>query len=103
MVDEDTKKQIAVIGDRSFTLGFKLAGVTEVYEPENYRETIEELIQRDDIGILVADENDVHDLPGRVQNKIDSAVDPVVVKLSEDAEDSNLKEEIRKVIGADIG
>lgn len=103
MVDEDKKKQIAVIGDRSFTLGFKLAGVTETYEPENYKEKIQELIQRDDIGILVAEEQDILELPGRIQNQVESAVDPVVVKLSEGAEDSNLKEEIRKVIGADIG
>lgn len=103
MVEQKVKKQIAVVGDRSFTLGFKLAGIREIYQPENYREKIEQLIDRDDIGILVAEESDLEELPNRIQNRVESTVDPVVVKLSEDAEDSNLKEEIRKVIGADIG
>ena len=102
MVEEGKKKEIAVIGDRDFTLGFKLAGVRETFEPENYGEKIEKLIERDDFAIVVAKEEDVKQLPGRKRNRVEESVDPVVVELSKTAESSNLQEKIRKVIGADI-
>jgi len=97
------KKDIAVIGDEEFTLGFEMAGVSQVYSGENYREEIEELIKTDELGIVVAEKSDIQELPGRLKKEVESSVDPVVVTLSETAEDSNLQEQIRKVIGADIG
>lgn len=102
MVEEEKKKEVAVIGDRDFTLGFKLAGVKETYNPEDYAEKIEELIGRDDLAIIAAKEEDVDGLPGRKRERVEGSVDPVVVKLSRTAESSNLQEKIRKVIGADV-
>jgi vacuolar-type H+-ATPase subunit F/Vma7 len=95
-------KKIAVIGERDFTVGFELAGVSETVNPENYAEEIKKMISSDDIGIIVAEESDVEQLPGRVEREVRSSVDPVVVALSENAEAENLNEKIRKVIGADI-
>jgi V/A-type H+-transporting ATPase subunit F len=102
MVDEDVKKDIAVIGDDEFTLGFQLIGIQEIYGEENYREDIQDLIKRDDIGIVIAEEDRVKELPKRIEKDVNSSVNPVVVTLSEKAEDENLQEKIRKVIGADI-
>lgn len=99
---EEKKKEMAVIGERDFTLGFKLAGIKQTYEPENYSGKIEELIQRENLAILVAKEEDVKELPGRIREKVQSSVDPVVVTLSKTAESSQLSEKIRKVIGADV-
>lgn len=96
------EKEIAVIGDEEFGLGFKLAGVQEIHDDENYRETMEELLGRDDIGIVVAERSDLDELPDRARMEIESSVDPVVVALDEEGESSNLQEQIRKVIGADI-
>ncbi|PSH02132.1 MAG: V-type ATP synthase subunit F [Nanohaloarchaea archaeon QH_8_44_6] len=102
MVDENKKKEIAVIGNDEFTLGFELVGIQESYGKKNYREDIKELINREDLGIVIAEETDIEELPGRLQNQVQNSVDPVVVALSEDAEDENLQEQIRQVIGADI-
>ncbi|WP_414837517.1 V-type ATP synthase subunit F [Candidatus Nanosalina sp. VS9-1] len=102
MVDSDDRKSIAVIGDSDFTTGFKLAGIKKTFDTENYRDTIEELIDRDDIGILVAEESDLEKLPKRARNTVESSVDPVVVALSETAESERLQEKIKKAIGADI-
>lgn len=101
-IDADKKKDVAVIGDDEFTLGFRLIGIQESYDKENYEENIQELVQRDDIGIVVAEESDVEELPGRIKNEVRGSVDPVVVTLSETAEDENLQEQICQVIGADI-
>jgi V/A-type H+-transporting ATPase subunit F len=102
MVDEEKKKHIAVIGDSDFTLGFELAGVQKTFGKENYREKIEELIDREDLGILIVKEDDLQELPKRVRNQVGSNVDPVVVSLSETAESERLQEKIKKAIGADI-
>ncbi|MFB6241642.1 MAG: V-type ATP synthase subunit F [Candidatus Nanosalina sp.] len=102
MVDEEKKKQIAAIGDSDFTLGFELAGVQKTFGKENYREKIEELIDREDLGILIVKEEDLQELPKRIRNQVGSSVDPVVVSLSETAESERLQEKIKKAIGADI-
>lgn len=101
-VEDEEKKNIAVIGDSDFTLGFELAGVQKTFGTENYREKIEELLDRDDLGILIVNEDDLENLPARVRNKAGSNVDPVVVSLSESAESERLQEKIKKAIGADI-
>lgn len=100
--DDIKKKNIAVIGSEDFTLGFRLAGVTKTFGPENYQEKIQELVERNDIGILVAEETDLNNLPKRVRTEVESSVEPVVVALSETAESERLQEKIKKAIGADI-
>lgn len=101
-MEEDDKKSIAVIGRREFTVGFELAGVQKTYGKENYKEQIQELIEREDLGIVVAEKSDVEKLPERIRREVNEAVDPVVVPLSEKAEDSQLQDKIRKVIGVDL-
>lgn len=101
-MDQQKKKNIAVIGTQEFTLGFQLAGITKTYNPENYTEKIQELVKKDGLGILVAEEQDMKQLPKRVRNNVESSVEPVVVTLSETAESERLQEKIQKAIGADI-
>ncbi len=102
MVDDEKKKHIAVIGDEEFTLGFRLAGVQKTFGKENYQQKLQELLQRDDLGIVIVEESDLQELPKRIREQVDESVDPVVVSLSEEAESERLNEKIRKVIGADI-
>lgn len=102
---EDKKKSIAVIGDEELTLGFQLAGVQKAYEPESledYREKIVELLETEDIGIVVAEQSDVQQLPDRIRVRVEESVDPVVVALSEDTGISGLEEKIQNVIGINI-
>jgi len=101
-MDQQKKKNIAVIGTQEFILGFQLAGITKTYNPENYTEKIQELVKKDGLGILVAEEQDMKQLPKRVRNNVESSVEPVVVTLSETAESERLQEKIQKAIGADI-
>jgi V/A-type H+-transporting ATPase subunit F len=102
MENDEDKKSIAVIGEREFTIGFELAGIQKTFGKENYQEKIQELIQSDELGIVVAEKSDVENLPGRIRKDVNESVDPVVVALSEKAEDSQLQDKIRKVIGVDL-
>ncbi|MFB6216488.1 MAG: V-type ATP synthase subunit F [Candidatus Aenigmatarchaeota archaeon] len=83
-MEDEEKKSIAVIGEDEFTLGFRLAGIQKVFDTENYAEKVQDLISRDDIGILIAEQSDVEELPNRIQNQVEESVDPVVVQLSEE-------------------
>jgi len=102
MVDEEEKKQIAVIGGSDFTTGFRLTGVNKIFSDKNYGQKIQELTERDDIGIVVAEQEDILELPERIQKKVQESVSPVVVALSESGTTEQINEKIRKVIGADI-
>ena len=102
MVDSETKKEIAVIGSEEFTLGFRLAGIKKTFESENFEQKIEELLKRNDIGILVAEEQDIQASSKKTRQNIEKSVEPVVIGLSEDAESERLQEKIKKAIGADI-
>lgn len=102
MVDSQTKKEIAVIGSEEFTLGFRLTGIKKTFESENFEQKIEDLLKRTDIGILVAEEQDIQASSKKTRQKIEESVEPVVIGLSEDAESERLQEKIKKAIGADI-
>lgn len=98
----EKKEKIAVIGSEEFTLGFRLAGITKTYNPDNYQEKILELVQTDDIAILITEEKDMERLNKRETNKVQNSIEPVVVTLSETAESERMQEKIKKAIGADI-
>jgi len=102
MEEQSKKKKIAAIGEKEFTTGFQLAGIQKIYNPENYEEKIQELLENDKLGIIIAKQKDVEELPKRIQSQVQNNVDPVVVSLSQDAESVHLQEKIKKAIGADI-
>lgn len=102
MVERQTKKKIAVIGDSDFTTGFRLAGVQKIFGKEDYANRVQELVEREDIGILVAAQEDLEELPTRIRKPVEESVDPVVVPLSESGTQDQINEKIKKVIGADI-
>ncbi|MFB6143718.1 MAG: V-type ATP synthase subunit F [Candidatus Nanohaloarchaea archaeon] len=101
-MDERKKKQIAVIGSEEFTLGFKIAGVDEIYGKKNYAENMEELLMDDSIGIVVAKADDVDELPRKLRKRAEESVEPVVVKLSEQPGSERINEEIKRAIGVDL-
>ncbi len=102
MEEKEQKKNIAVIGNTEFTLGFKLAGIQKVFDKKNYQNKIKQLTQREDIGILIVQKEDLEKLPSNTKQKIEASVDPVVVTLSEEAEATGLQDKIQKVIGIDL-
>ncbi|MFB6199457.1 MAG: V-type ATP synthase subunit F [Candidatus Nanohaloarchaea archaeon] len=96
------KESIAVIGDQEFTLGFELIGIQKSYNPENYEEKLQELLNKEEIAILVLNQKDLEKLPKKLQKTVTGSVDPVTVTLSQEAESEQLQEKIKKAIGADI-
>lgn len=51
--------KIAVVGDLDMTMGFRLAGLVDIYEVKNADEALEaikDLDSRDDIGLIITSE-----------------------------------------------
>ena len=90
MSQEHDEKSIAVIGGSDLRLGFKLAGVQKTFEKENYEQKIQDLIDREDIGILINQHPYINLLSKRILKNVESSVNPFVVSLSEDAESDRL-------------
>lgn len=101
-VEEKKKKEIGIIGTEEFRLGFRLAGIKKTFSSENFEEKMKELLNRDDIGIVVAEESDIRNASKKTRESIEESVEPVVIGLSEEAESERLQEKIKKAIGADI-
>jgi len=101
-MEENRKKEIAVVGSEEFTLGFELAGVKQTFNPDDYQKEIQELTDRDDLGIVIVEDSDLEQLPARIRRNVEESVEPVVVALSEQAESERLQEKIKRAIGADI-
>jgi len=98
-------KELAVVGDEGFTLGFRLAGVREVFNPAEgeYADRIESLTERDDIGIVVVHEDDVQKLPKTTRMTVRDSIEPIFVQLSEEGgKEEDLREKIKRAIGVDL-
>ncbi|MFW6018217.1 MAG: V-type ATP synthase subunit F [Halapricum sp.] len=101
-------KEIAVVGTPDFTTGFRLAGVRKAIgipsdEMESeLDETVEELLESDDVGILVMYDDDLEYLSRGIREAVQRSVDPVLVTLGGGVESGNLRGQIKRAIGIDL-
>ena len=96
--------EIAVVGTPEFTLGFQLAGISNLYSPEGEEERIKvfrDLLNSKDVGIVVVDSAVLASLPDRLRSQLSGSVSPTVLGIGTD-EDNTLRETIRRAIGVDL-
>ena len=96
--------EIAVVGSPEFTLGFQLAGISELYNPEDdesLHSTLRELLSNSSVGIVVLDSTIFPTLPDRLRDQLSASVSPTVLGIGTE-EDTTLRETIRKAIGVDL-
>jgi len=97
--------KIGVVGDLHMAIGFRLAGLTDVYEVENPEEalkTIEELDRREDIGLIIISEK----LGDALRDKL-SKVDTYIVEVPDKdgptvREHDPIKDLVRKAVGIEL-
>jgi V/A-type H+-transporting ATPase subunit F len=95
---------IAVVGSPEFTLGFQLAGISTLYNPEGEEETSQtfrNLLNTKGVGIVVVDSAILSALPDRLKERLSQSVTPTVLGIGTE-EDTTLRETIRKAIGVDL-
>ncbi len=95
---------IAVVGSPEFTLGFQLAGISSIYNPEDDERlhvVLRELLNTKGVGIVVIDSAVLSTLPERLAERLSESVTPTVLGIGTE-EDTTLRETIRKAIGVDL-
>lgn len=95
--------KIAVAGSNEFVVGFRLAGVRDIFEvTSNYFNELKNLKNKKEIGIVVVDEKIMENLDPYQKLVIEASVDPVFIPVSTKAEQDSLKRLIKKSIGVDL-
>ncbi|OYT33266.1 V-type ATP synthase subunit F [Archaeoglobales archaeon ex4484_92] len=98
-------KKLAVIGDPDFNLGFMLAGITDIYDVNSSEEVIkavEDVLNRDDVGVVVIKHDFLVNLPFYLKREIEERVEPTFVTLGGTGGVEEIREKIRKAIGVDL-
>ena len=98
-------KKIAVIGDPDFNVGFRLVGIRDVYDVQSDEEVVkavEDVMKRDDVGIVVIKNEFLDKIPISLRREMDDSVEPTFVIVGGEGSVEVLKEKIRRAIGVDL-
>ncbi len=96
--------EIAVVGTPEFTLGFQLAGVTRLHNPEDLEETatvLRALLDQPEVGIVVIDSAELTQMPERLRQQLSDSITPTVLGIGTE-EDNTLRESIKSALGVDL-
>ena len=96
--------ELAVVGSQEFTLGFQLAGISNIFNPETHDEMssqLKSLLNSKEVGIIVIDSSIMSTLPERLRDQLSASVTPTVLGIGTE-EDTTLRDTIRKAIGVDL-
>jgi V/A-type H+-transporting ATPase subunit F len=94
--------KIAAVGSEAFVLGFRLAGVSDVFasKPENIESTIRAAVQGDRFGILIVNEGEVGHVSDSMKELMLRSIKPVIIKIG--GEEEELRNKIKAAIGVDL-
>jgi|SRR4030042_895311 V/A-type H+-transporting ATPase subunit F len=94
--------QIAVVGSEDFVIGFRLAGIRNVYAvmPDKLAETIVKVMDQQEVGILAVYTKDLERLPQQLRAKMMESVDPVVIPVGLD--EGDMRDKVRRAMGIDL-
>jgi len=98
-------KELAVVGEEDFVLGFMLAGIKKIYsatETEELEEIYNKTLEDEEVGIIITSENALEKINKRLRDKLKTRIDPVTVSLSVDKEQDDLRNKIKRIVGADL-
>jgi V/A-type H+-transporting ATPase subunit F len=97
--------ELAVIGKSEFVTGFRLAGISKVYETADIKTTesaVKSVLEDKSVGILVMHNDDIGNLPELLRKNLNESVQPTVVALGGSGAGSNLRDKIKQAVGVDL-
>jgi len=98
--------KIAVVGDSTIITGFKLAGIESVYYVRDDVEgeaKLNELIDDDSLGIVIASEKLVNACDWKLKKRIEAAAKPVVITIPDKSGPSEEGESLAKLVKRALG
>ena len=96
--------EIAIVGSPEFTLGFQLAGIMRLHNPENDEEmsqTLQSMLDEKEVGIIVVDATDLTRMPDKLRQRMSDSISPTVLGIGTE-EDNTLRESIKSALGVDL-
>ena len=96
--------EIAIVGTPEFTLGFQLAGITRLHNPESDEETgniLRSMLKEIEVGIIVIDAADLARQSERLRQRLSDSISPTVLGIGTE-EDNTLRESIKSALGVDL-
>lgn len=95
--------QIAVIGTDDFVTGFRLAGIKNTVAVENnFDEKINEILNKEEIGVIVAEQEELDKTSVKTKRTLDKLITPVLITLSSKGKETDLRELIKRTVGVDL-
>ena len=96
--------EIAIVGTPEFTLGFQLAGITRLHNPENedeMRHALRSMLDEKEVGIVVVDAADLARVPDKLRQRLSDSISPTILGIGTE-EDDTLRESIKSALGVDL-
>ncbi|MFL2532914.1 MAG: V-type ATP synthase subunit F [Marine Group II euryarchaeote MED-G34] len=96
--------EIAIVGSPEFTLGFQLAGIMRLHNPENDEEmsqTLQSMLDEEEVGIIVVDAADLTRMSDKLRQRMSDSISPTVLGIGTE-EDNTLRESIKSALGVDL-
>lgn len=93
---------IAVVGSDDFVTGFRLAGIKHAFVTKEFDRQVKEIVDSRTFGILVMHETDFKSLRESTKRILEKVVTPVVITLSKEGKEENLRDLIKKSVGVDL-
>ncbi len=96
--------EIAIVGSPEFTLGFQLAGIMRLHNPENDEEMsqiLRSMLEENEVGIIVIDAADLTRMPDKLRQRMSDSISPTVLGIGTE-EDNTLRESIKSALGVDL-
>ncbi len=96
--------RIAVVGEESFTIGFRLAGIKDVVQAQDtksFEDAVATLIGDQDIGIVIVSSTMLSEASPVFRRLAEESTRPVVFPMGRQ-ENTDIKNRIIKVVGVDI-
>lgn len=95
---------IGVIGDDEFTLGFRLAGIRNVYKASDVaciEKSLNDVLNEKNLSIVIIHDTDYKKLPPLLKARANRSVKPVVIPIGA-LDEEDIREKIKKAIGVDL-
>jgi V/A-type H+-transporting ATPase subunit F len=92
---------IAVVGNREFVLGFKLAGIRDTFIEDKIDERVNRLLMEKKVSVIVLQDTEYEKLSQDLKRKFSESMEPVVVPVGKLGEE-DIREKIKRAIGIDL-
>ena len=94
---------IAVVGSDTFSLGFRLVGIDDIFEADasNAAGTMEDMLEKEEFAIVIVEEELLDSLSRHWRYRVTNAISPLFVGVGHTT-GSDLQDKVKRAVGIDL-